>query len=65
MAFWTGLNDRNVEGEYKWSDGTLLEYADPITTATSPPWLPGEPKDYGVSVNTNNFAISITIVLYI
>ena len=50
-GFWTGLNDRDVEGEYKWSDGAVLDYADPITSATSPPWRPGEPHDIGVSVN--------------
>ena len=58
-AFWTGLNDRNVEGEYKWSDGAVLEYADPITNATSSPWNPGEPHDIGVSVNLYNYNMSI------
>jgi hypothetical protein len=48
---WTGLNDRDVEGEYKWSDGAVLDYADPITSATNPPWRTGEPNNIGVSVD--------------
>ena len=63
--FWTGLNDRDVEGEYQWSDGTVLEYADPITNATSLPWTPGEPRDWGVSVNFSNYNISIQVFLNI
>ena len=35
---WTGLNDREKEGEYKWSDGSFFNYSN---------WKPGEPSGRG------------------
>ena len=45
---WTGLNDLDKEGEWRWSDGSILQYAKPKAIWTSP-WRPGEPLDTGVS----------------
>lgn len=36
--FWIGLNDRDAEGTYEWSDGTPFDYAS---------WLDGQPNNSG------------------
>ncbi|MBC7771880.1 MAG: hypothetical protein H7210_05255 [Pyrinomonadaceae bacterium] len=35
-AFWMGLNDRVVEGEFQWTSGAAVSYTN---------WAPGEPND--------------------
>jgi hypothetical protein len=37
---WIGLNDRNVEGVFRWSNGTSFVYEN---------WRYGEPNDYGAN----------------
>ena len=44
-SFWTGLNDIDVEGEYEWSDGSVLEYGKTFKTK---PWMETEPNNSGV-----------------
>ncbi len=38
FAFWVAVTDAEVEGEWRWPDGTLLSYE---------PWHEGEPNDWG------------------
>jgi hypothetical protein len=38
VAFWVAVTDTEVEGEWRWPDGTLLSYE---------PWHEGEPNDSG------------------
>ena len=40
FAIWIGLNDRDEEKQWKWSDGQPFEFKK---------WAPSEPNDYGVS----------------
>jgi len=48
FGIWVGLNDRDEEGKWTWSDGSPLEYANPNPTAQTPPWRRGEPSQpYG------------------
>jgi len=35
--YWIGLTDEEVDGQWKWVDGTAVEYFN---------WLPGEPDNY-------------------
>lgn len=37
--FWTGLNDIDKEGDFKWSDGTVFNYSN---------WKPGGGFPHGV-----------------
>lgn len=47
FGIWIGLNDRDEEGKWTWSDGAPLDYGNPSPTAQTPPWKRGEPKQYG------------------
>ncbi len=38
MPFWVAVTDAEVEGEWRWPDGTQLSYE---------PWHEGEPNDWG------------------
>ncbi|XP_038058604.1 lymphocyte antigen 75-like [Patiria miniata] len=40
QRFWIGLNDQRMEGGYRWSDGTAVQYTS---------WNGGEPNDYSGS----------------
>jgi len=47
FGIWVGLNDRDEEGTWTWSDGSSLNYANPNPTAHTPPWRKGEPYAVG------------------
>ncbi|XP_077995001.1 C-type mannose receptor 2-like [Glandiceps talaboti] len=46
---WMGLDDRDVEGEMKWVDGSLVTYSD---------WNTGQPDNYGNNEDCGHFRSS-------
>ena len=49
FAIWIGLNDRDQENQWKWSDGQPFEYKK---------WAPSEPNDFRVSQTSNSHFIT-------
>ena len=53
FAIWIGLNDRDKEDDWQWSDGSSLKY--PI--ASNLPWINNEPNNHNVCISVIKISI--------